>query len=89
MLITSTPSGKASSRLYRRFVVRLRRLALCKLEVHGLHLGVAGELNTSKLNCNVSTGEVELASVSAEGKSEDKMEKKENSKNLKILMPDE
>lgn len=82
-LITSTPSGKASSRLYRRFVVRLSRLALCKFEVHGLHLGVAGELNMSKLNCDVSTGDVELASVSAEVKSEDKTGKKENSKNVK------
>lgn len=50
MLITSTPSGRASSRLYRRFVVRQRRLALCKFEVHGLLLGVAGQLNMSKLN---------------------------------------
>lgn len=82
-LITSTPSGRASSWLYRRFVVRLRRLALCKFEVHGLHLGVAGELNTSKLNCDVSTGDVELASVSAEVKSEDKTEKKGISENFK------
>lgn len=85
MLITSTPSGKESSRLYRRLVVRLRRLALCKFEVHGLHLGVAGELNMSKLNCDVSTGDVELASVSAEFESEDKTEKKGNSKNFKDL----
>lgn len=82
-MITSTPSGKASSRLYSRLVVRLRRLVLCKFEVHGLHFGVARESNTSKLNCDVSTGDVVLASVSAEVKSKDKTEKQRNSKNFK------
>lgn len=49
-LITSTPSGRAISWLYSLSVVRLRRQALCRFEVHGLVFRVTGELNVSKLN---------------------------------------
>lgn len=92
MLITSTPSGRDISWLYRLFVVRLRRQALCKFVVHGLLFGVGGELNMSKVNWDVSIGDAELASVSAEVKSKDNTDRREISRMQKdydaLLMKD-
>lgn len=63
-LMTSTPSGRAISWLYRLCVVRLRRQALCRLEVQGLLFGGTGGLNMSKLNGELFAGEAVSASFS-------------------------
>lgn len=63
-LMASTPSGRAISWLYSLCVVRLRRQALCRLEVQGLLFWVTGELNVSKLNWEVFIGEAVVASFS-------------------------
>lgn len=62
--MTSTPSGRAISWLYRLCVVRLRRQALCRLEVQGLLFGGTGGLNMSKLNWELFAGEEVSASFS-------------------------
>lgn len=63
-LMASTPSGRAISWLYSLSVVRLRRQALCRFEVHGLVFGVTGELNVSKVNWELFIGEAVVASLS-------------------------
>lgn len=63
-LMTSTPSGRAISWLYRLCVVTLRRQALCRLEVQGLLFGGTGGLNMSKLNGELFAGEAVSASFS-------------------------
>lgn len=63
-LMASTPSGRAISWLYSLCVVRLRRQALCRLEVQGLLFWVTGDLNLSKLKVELFIGEAVVASFS-------------------------
>ena len=61
--MASTPSGKDISWLYSLRVVRLRRQALCRLEVQGLLLGATGEPNVSKLNWELFMEEAVVGSA--------------------------
>lgn len=49
-LMASTPAGRAISWLYSLCVVRLRRQALCRLEVQDLFFWASEELSVSKIN---------------------------------------
>ena len=63
-VMTSTPAGRGISWLYSRWVVRCRRLALCRLEVQALLLWGSGERRGSKLKWEEFQAGPEAASFS-------------------------